>query len=154
MLLDLPPTFKHVLRQIRFLQLLEYWLLRGSHAILGFTSLSAKQVAVGRLNGQHVQILLQTIAAFSSFCNNLQQPATIWFVAKQVWIWVVKRATCFSTRFAAMLQNKLHVSVARGLVALAWVTQQYLCSFKVLHHSYPVSSSYYERSAGRPSGNW
>ena len=42
------------------------------------------------------------------------------FVAKQIWTWVVKRATYhrFSTRSAAMLQGRLHVFVARFAVAL------------------------------------
>ena len=49
---------------------------------------------------------------FSAFCNNFSQTETTWFVARQVWTWVLKRATFLSTRLAAMLQNKLHVFVA------------------------------------------
>ena len=38
-----------------------------------------------------------------------------WFVARQVWTWVVNAHHSFSTRFAAILQNKLQVFVLRSL---------------------------------------
>ena len=57
------------------------------------------------------------VELLSTFCKNFSQPATTWFVARQVGTWEVKRATSFSTCFAAMLQNKLHVFVSRFTVS-------------------------------------
>ena len=48
------------------------------------------------------------------FLLNLQLPL---FVARQIRTWVVKHATCFSTRSVAILRNKLHVFVTRFTVA-------------------------------------
>ena len=45
-----------------------------------------------------------------TFCNNFSQPATNWLTARQLWF---VGGICFSTCFAAMLQNKLHIFVAR-----------------------------------------
>ena len=41
-------------------------------------------------NAQHVQILLEKVQLLSTFCNNFSQPATTWFVARQVWFVVGK----------------------------------------------------------------
>ena len=53
----------------------------------------------------------------SQFSRNVQRPI---FVAKQIWTWVVKRATYhrFSTRSAATRQSRLHVFVVRFAVVL------------------------------------
>ena len=37
-------------------------------------------------NAQQVQILLPKLEFLSTFCNNVLQPATTWFVARQVWL--------------------------------------------------------------------
>lgn len=40
---------------------------------------------------------------------------TTWFVARQIWMRILKRATSLFSSFAAMLQNNLHLFVARFL---------------------------------------
>ena len=45
--------------------------------------------------------------------------ATTWFVARQVWTWVEKRATSLFNLFCRNLRNKLHVFVASFTVALS-----------------------------------
>ena len=53
---------------------------------MGVTSLAAKQVCLGQVKrAQVVQIFLQKVDQLSTFGNNCPQPATSWFVARQIW---------------------------------------------------------------------
>ena len=53
----------------------------------------------------------------STFCKNFSQPATNWFVARQVWLVGGKtRNIAIRLLFAAVLQVKLYIFVARFTV--------------------------------------
>ena len=48
-----------------------------------------------------MRIFLQKVELLFTFCINFSQPATTWFVARQVWKWVVRRATSFFNSFCS-----------------------------------------------------
>ena len=59
----------------------------------------------------------------STSCNTFLQPATAWFVARQVWLWVVKCAVLLFNSFCSIMsQNNSHIFVADFTVALeVWI---------------------------------
>ena len=80
---------KPVLEQIRLLQvtwiLASDWIkLRESHAIPGICVIFAKQVYLGPVKRVTCKDSMQKVELLSIFCCNFSQPATIWFVAKQI----------------------------------------------------------------------
>ena len=92
----------------------DFWLdkLRGSHPIQGSYVTCCKTSLAGKTRNTY-RGLLQKVELLSSFCNKFSQPATIWFVARHVWTWVVKRATSLFNSFCSrMFQNKFHAFVA------------------------------------------
>ena len=56
-----------------------------------------------------------TLKPYCYSSGNLQQPL---FVGRQVWTWVIKRATSFFNTYCSNVQNELHVFIARFTVAL------------------------------------
>ena len=96
MLRVLPTTFKPVLQQISLSQVaktLTYdWIqLRRSRAIdVSYVTCFKTKIALGRLNAQNVQILMQNVELFITFCNNLLFDS-----------WMVKRATSLFNSFCS-----------------------------------------------------
>ena len=64
---------------------------------------------------------LPVLPPLNKTCLATNQVVATWFLARQVWTWVVKRdgQHHFLTSFAALLQKKLHVFNARLTVTLA-----------------------------------
>ena len=65
-----------------------------------------------KITEQHEQILLQKLGILSTFWNNFTQRGQPDKAIRQVLTWAENAQSHFSTRFGAMLQNKLHVFVA------------------------------------------
>ena len=56
-----------------------------------FMSFLAKQVCFGPVKTRNMyRFFLEKVQLLSTFCNNFSQPATTWFVARQVWFVFVK----------------------------------------------------------------
>ena len=112
MLRFLPPTFKpHSLATNQIVAGCQKFFCRKYRVVLLFAS-----VYVARLPCFAASYVILSYPIRSQYLLNLQQPL---FVSIQVWTWMVKRATCLSTRSAAMLRNKLHVFVASFTLALS-----------------------------------
>ena len=86
--------------------------LRGSHAVQEshVTCLKTSLPWAGKMPTR--TDFVAKSRTMSTFRNNFLQPATIWFVARQVWTWVNEQLR-FLTRFTIMIQIKLQVFVAR-----------------------------------------
>ena len=74
-------------------------------------------------------ILSNQLSVFTQF-------ATAWFVARQVWTWVIKRATSSSTPSVVMFHNKLLVLVAPFTVALFTLTTHMISSLWTQDYSW------------------
>ena len=92
-----------------FWKLHQYWPLiqivknyAGVTPYTGVTSLAAKQVCLWPVK--------------RATCTGFVAKSRTWFVARQVWKWAVKREPSFCSNVATMLQNKLHIFVARFTV--------------------------------------
>ena len=123
----LTSTLKPVLKQIRLLQvtwiLTSDWIkLRGSFAGAIPARHNGSYVTVCSLpwagkTRNYVQILLQKVEPLSDFYNNFSPPTTTWFDARQPlirgWYNAQNSEHCYSSNFAAMLQNKLKCLVVR-----------------------------------------
>ena len=70
-------------------------------------------------------MLLQRVELLSTLYKNLSQPATTWFVARQVWTWVVKRATS--------LLNSFYSNVAKQVTRFCCPFTMRQSSLKVRH---------------------
>ena len=75
-------------------------------------------------NAQQVQILLPKLEFLSTFCNNVLQPATTWFVARQVWFMGGKM--CNITIQLALQQRCKRV--ANHCYPFYWTFRSYLLS--------------------------
>ena len=85
MLRVLPPTFKPVCfatnQVVATCENTDLWLdkiTRKSRYRCELRHLFQNKLSLGRLNAQYVQILLQKVELFITFCNNILQPATAW----------------------------------------------------------------------------
>ena len=123
--LFLPPSLKPVLNQTRLLQvawiLTSYLVKTGVTPYTGFMSLATIQVCLGL-----VKCVTGTdfvAKRRSTSCNTFLQSATAWFVARQVWLWVVKCAVLLFNLFCSIMsQNNSHIFVADFTVALeVWI---------------------------------
>ena len=132
--LFLPPSLKPVLQQTRLLQvawiLTSYLLKTGVTPYTGFMSLATIQVCLGLVKcvkcvaGKMCKMCSDFVAKRrSTSCNTFLQPATAWFVARQVWLWVVKCAVLLFNSFCSIMsQNNSHIFVADFTVALeVWI---------------------------------
>ena len=116
MLLVLPPTFKPVSKKKRLLQVARI-LTSGVTPYTGVTQVAAKQVCLGRVKRAtftefvaESRTTLYFLQQIFATCNNLICCKTGLNVGSKTSI------HRFSTCFVAMLQNKLHVFVARFTV--------------------------------------
>ena len=119
----LPRSNWPVWQQIRLLQvariLTSDWIkLRGSHAIQEshVTCLKTSLPWAGKTPTR--TDFVAKSRTMSTFWDNFLQPATIWFVARQVWKRVNEQHR-FLTRFTATFEIKLHVFVARCAVLVS-----------------------------------
>ena len=87
----LPPTFKPVSQQIRLLQVAfildsDWKNLRGSRAIRGsYVTYCKTSLPWASKTRATCTDFLQKVEQLSTFGSNFPQPATSWFVARQIW---------------------------------------------------------------------
>ena len=109
-----PRSNVSILQQIRLLKvlwILYFWLdkFRGSDAIHRSYVTCCKTSLPWVGKRATCTDFVAKVELLSVFWDNFSQLATTWFVASQVWTWVVKRAESLFNSFCINVANKLHI---------------------------------------------